>query len=107
MFDYYEPSTQLNCLKCGAVLDRWQGKDGPNELLLWRQGQAEPAGFLVDDEITKLGATEEGNPARLPEAFELHTCCECCNDRVTSIGRCRNGVWVSSDRPVLDRVSPQ
>jgi len=47
MYDSYEPRQTLNCPNCGAVLDKWwQGKDGPNELLLWKEGDGTPVGFL-------------------------------------------------------------
>lgn len=97
MFDSYEPKSDWQCPKCGAKLSGWQGKDGPNELLLWKQGEAKPIGFLCvdDEEVIEFNTDQEDDECRLPEIFELHTICDECDSFVDAIGKCNNGVWES------------
>jgi hypothetical protein len=98
MFDSYEPSTQVNCLRCGNNLARWQGKDGPKELLLWKQGHAAPVGFLLvdDDQIIEFGSSEDADECGLPTTFGLYTVCQQCNGFIEALGKCNDGVWDST-----------
>jgi DNA-directed RNA polymerase subunit RPC12/RpoP len=95
MFDYYEATDDLRCPQCGANLGEWQGKNGPNELLLWKQGYRSPIGHQVDKEILELSATD-GNDPTLPLNFEIHTICVSCSKRVEAVGQCIDGIWTSS-----------
>ncbi len=98
MFDYYEPGTDLNCPECGATLSGWQGKDGPNELLRWKQGEANPVGaFPVDeDKVIELDTGKQNDERTLPNIFELHTICDKCDSYIKTTGKCTNGVWSST-----------
>jgi hypothetical protein len=99
MFDYYEPDVDLNCPECGTKLDGWQGKDGPNELLRWKQGKATSVGaFPVDeDEVIESSAGSKYNDERtLPNMFELHTICDNCDSYIRATGKCTNGIWNST-----------
>ena len=49
MFDWYVPDPPLKCPVCGTLLERWQGKDGPCALLVWKQGEAVPVAMRADD----------------------------------------------------------
>jgi hypothetical protein len=91
MFDSFEPIPALMCPVCGGRLAGWQGKDGPNLLLVWRQGTATPVDQSVPDE-------NKGEPAaldslRLPPQFEIYA--PCCGGRffVTAFCAAPDGVW--------------
>ncbi len=66
MFDSYTPKPDLQCPLCHAPLSNWQGKDGPNCLLEFAQGDEVPEG---DD----YGWWREPPP---PGRVEIHTSCE-------------------------------
>jgi hypothetical protein len=89
MFDYYQPSERFVCGHCGLPLE-WQGKDGPNALFVWRQGEATP----IDQPIV---AESKMDPVwratyRLPPTFSLNGFCE--RHHITeAIGRCDGEVW--------------
>lgn len=105
MFDSYEPSTTLNCSTCQVSLNGWQGKDGPNELLLWKQGHPTPVGFLtVDDQFIAFDSADAGDNDRLPAVFKFYTHCEGCNSRITAVGKCINGTWTSSEVASVERL---
>ena len=74
MFDEYIPDPPLRCPACGSALDVWQGKDGPNALMVWRQGIAEPIDQSIDDEEVKL-EPEQLAKWRLPKQFTIYTFC--------------------------------
>src|SRR5262245_10116029 len=90
MFDYYEPEPALSCPVCGAQLARWQGKDGPCALRVWRQGCPAPVHQEVPDEIT--GEPTVIGCLRLPTEFEIYT--ECCG----------GGFFVSAHCTAPDKV---
>jgi len=46
MFDHYEPVPPI--VFQGIALSGWQGKDGPCELLIWRQHSGVPVARAVD-----------------------------------------------------------
>jgi hypothetical protein len=72
MFDWYRPRGVATCPVCGDALDGWQGKHGPNALLVWEQGVAAPVDQFADDEWKPaLKHLWEGKA--LPPAFEIHT----------------------------------
>ena len=66
MFDTYTPKPALVCPLCGGALSDWQGKDGPNCLLEFAQGDEVPEG---DD----YGWWREP-PA--PDRLEIYTTCQ-------------------------------
>jgi hypothetical protein len=89
MFDYYQPSEQFMCAKCGLPL-RWQGKDGPNVLFVWRQGEAAP----IDQPIVAESQMDPVRRAtyRLPATFSLTGFCERLH-MTEATGRCDGDVW--------------
>jgi len=94
MFDYYEPVPAPVCPWCGAAFEVWQGKDGPNALFVWRQGDARPVDQRVEDE-------SRTDPARLPEfalpdRFTIHGWCVS-GHGTQATGQCREGVWTRFD----------
>lgn len=94
MFDNYEPAEPIPCPVCGTPLDEWQGKDGPNDLVTWRQGSAAP--------VAGLGGTldVDYDDERLPETFTIHSWCKTCSPRrplVDAYCRCVDGVWSSTE----------
>ncbi len=74
MLDEYIPDPPLDCPACGSVLDGWQGKDGPNALMIWQQGVAGPIDQAIDDEEVKL-EPERLAKFRLPDRFSIYTTC--------------------------------
>ena len=73
MFDDYIPEPPLTCRACSALLDGFQGKDGPCAMLVWGQGAATPVDQRVDEDC-KL-APEKIHAFRLPSRFEIRTQC--------------------------------
>ena len=83
MFDYYEPSERFSCSTCGEPLrDRWQGKDGINALLVWREGQAAPIGYA--EAVPPESRIDEEPIAswRLPGEFDITAWCEAGHERM-------------------------
>jgi len=89
MFDWYEPVPLIKCVSCEAVPADWQGKTGPNALLVWRQGHRHPVRQCADDALA--GA----DLARfvLPERFRFYTTCENGHELLFE-GRTSDGVWI-------------
>ena len=98
MFDYYELGTKLKCPNCKTELEGWQGKDGPNELLVWKQGYAKPIELpsFDDNRIVKFAHVENDDICGLPETFKIHTICQKCDAFIKAVGKCKNGVWNST-----------
>ena len=71
LFDWYEPDPPLPCPVCGRPLSRWQGKDGPREMLVWRQGLESPIGLLLDDVDPMLPLDD--CETRLPGRFRFRS----------------------------------
>jgi hypothetical protein len=90
MFDWYEPSATVPCPNCGRLLTEWQGKDGPNALLIWREGTAAPVDQRVDDDWR--GDPSVIQSTRLPDEFWLYAHCAC-GTRVDALGTTTAGVW--------------
>jgi hypothetical protein len=88
MFDEYLPDPPIHCPSCSAVPARWQGKDGPCFLLVWRQGNAHPTKQLGDeplggDDLSKL---------RLPGRFRMYA--DCPNGHALEAeGQAIGGTW--------------
>lgn len=102
MFDRYEFATTQACERCGELLTSCQGKDGPNVLVTWREGQARMAlGQRMDEPLGQL------EPFGLPKRFTFS--CWCPNGhRRDFVGECVDGVWqrtvpatVSGGAPIL------
>ena len=71
MFDYYRPTGQRRCPVCRRSLLEWQGKDGPNGLLIWAEGNAAPVDQDVDEDLkVPIG---ERQAIRLPRKFEIYS----------------------------------
>jgi hypothetical protein len=95
MFDYYEPDPTLSCPACGARLSEWQGKDGPNALLVWRQGQRCPVNQAAsDDHKLDPGYLRK---FQLPAEFDIYTACCGGPYFVEAVCRAPDGVWTSTE----------
>ncbi|MEM1415065.1 MAG: CPCC family cysteine-rich protein [Myxococcota bacterium] len=90
MFDVYEPKPELLCARCAKPLRRWQGKDGPCGLWIWRQGEAWPVGQQCDPQWRSSEM-----PPPLPERFSLAA--SCCR-WVEAVGETTDGVWTHTRR---------
>ncbi|MGO1070892.1 hypothetical protein [Lysobacter sp. CA199] len=92
MFDTYHPDGPLHCPVCAAPLHEWQGRDGPNALLHWRQGESDP--FACDQQDEDLVDPDVGLTGwSLPPRFSFY-CYDCaCPYPVDAIGECEHGVW--------------
>src|SRR5687767_11528379 len=90
MFDWYEPIPGIPCPMCRRDPDGWQGKDGPNALFVWRQGDRHPIGQRADPEA----ALEPERYAEfgLPAAFRIYAECPEHGD-LEAQGWCDQGVW--------------
>ena len=90
MFDWYKPSVDFECPVCGVVLKEWQGKDGPNGLFVWCEGERSPVDQPIDEDAK---ISEEARRAfKLPEEFEIYSY-DCQHHRVMAKCRSRDGVW--------------
>ena len=95
MFDVYQPLPPPSCPWCGAGFRAaWQGKDGPNGLFVWRQGQRHPVDQQVDDEV-KIDR-ERYVEFVLPAEFWISGECEQ-GHAVGATCRCVAGVWCELD----------
>ena len=95
LFDWYEPTDAFACGHCGSPL-RWQGKDGPKALFVWRQGQAAPVDQRGVAPESKMDA-EQRATYRLPTTFKLLGICERHYHLTDATGRCRGEVWSEMD----------
>lgn len=89
MFDWYEPDPPIKCISCDAIPAEWQGREGPNALLVWRQGHRHPIRQRADDEAL---AGAELLAFVLPEQFHFYTTCENGHQLLFG-GRTTGGVW--------------
>jgi hypothetical protein len=94
MFDYFQPVPPLVCPVCGITIKVWQGKDGPNALLVWRQGAGVPIEQRVDEDcrlpVEHLGAFT------LPQSFEFYSF-ECGKHHLVAVGRTEGGIWRTAE----------
>ena len=88
MFDWYEPDPPITCISCDAVPAEWQGKEGPNALLVWRQGRRHPVLQRADDGLARADLMT----FVLPERFRFSTTCENGHELLFE-GRTTDGVW--------------
>lgn len=95
MFDTYKPANALMCPVCGRRLTQWQGKDGPNALLVWEEGRSSPADQDVDDEL-RLPPVEVAL-LRLPARFLIYSY-DCPDHQpVEAVGMTVSGTWSSTE----------
>jgi hypothetical protein len=87
MFDQFTPIPALKCPFCGCVLERFQGQDGPCQLLTWEQGRATPWSMDSNEDASDL------HDAVLPKQFGFYTDCAGCLRWLEFIGVSRDGVW--------------
>jgi hypothetical protein len=85
---------ELPCLWCGGRVETWQGKDGPNPLLVWRQGNAHPVAQPVADAVQV--SAEVRRQFSLPPDFTISGFCV--NGHVMH-AHCHSegGVWRTTD----------
>jgi hypothetical protein len=94
MFDYYEPVPAPVCPWCDAPFKEWQGKDGPNALFVWRQGDSNPIDQPVVEE-SRIGPSEYLR-YRLPDLFRITDWCVNAH-QTEGIGRSADGAWRTFD----------
>jgi hypothetical protein len=102
MFDWYLPANEWPCPECGAVLEGWQGKDGPRLGLVWKEGASAPVGTALDGlEFMRPPGRDLGG--RLPDEFTVYAYDEN-RHRVTL--RCQSvaGVWCESRMGSVERL---
>lgn len=90
MFDWYKPTQHLECPVCKVALNEWQGKDGPNALFVWREGEISPIDQPIDEECQI--SEEVRGTFRLPEEFEIYSY-DCERHRVSAKCITKDGVW--------------
>ncbi len=92
MFDLYEPLSPLRCPHCAEIIQghRWQGKSGPNLLLVWREGRLSPVDEQCDEDLRM--SADDRNSFRLPEIFDIYSECPC-GQHLRATGFCTNGAW--------------
>lgn len=92
MFDDYIPDPPLRCPACDSVLEGWQGKDGPNALMIWQQGIAGPIDQAIEDENVRL-EPQQLSTFRLPDQFTIYT--QCCGGSFFIDAECyaSGGTW--------------
>ena len=88
LFDWYEPY-EVRCPDCDQVFAGWQGRDGPNQLCLWRQDARNPVAHDVDDNLRV-------EPSRwtdfvLPRLFLIQATSG--EHHASATGECVDGVW--------------
>jgi hypothetical protein len=92
MLDWYVPVPALACPVCESPVSEWQGSDADNVLYVWRQGEAAPIGWRIDEEIEVPGARDA---ARLPRHFSIFAWDEAGHEIVAK-GDAPGGIWAST-----------
>lgn len=94
LFDHYRPSADLRCPACQRPLRRWQGKDGPNGLLVWAEGAQSPVDQLADEEVRL--EPDARAALRLPARFVIYSY-DCPEHRpIEALGFASRGVWTQT-----------
>src|SRR5687767_5242221 len=92
MFDEYQSDPELSCPICREPWLECQGKDGPNALLVWRQGVRRALRQRADEPF--VGS--ELDRFTLPTVFTFR--CWCPNDHHSDyVGRAPAGVWDTTE----------
>jgi hypothetical protein len=96
MFDEYVPDPPLRCPKCGTLMGGWQGKDGPCDLLVWRQGHTAPVDHAVDPQWRL--PEDVRSTRRLPRQFLIYHGDRCrCSAVYVAIGETdEEGRWIAT-----------
>ncbi len=95
MFDSFKPARPLTCPACGLPLRRWQGKDGPCVLFVWREGVASPIDQEVDEDIRALIPDRERQ--RLPKTFTIYSYDCPRHQPVDALCSTENNVWTRTE----------
>lgn len=95
MFDSYRPSRPLACPGCGLAIPRWQGKEGPCALFVWKEGTAWPIGQDVDDEL-QLPISDRQRK-RLPKVFTIYSYDCPRHQPVKALCSTDNDVWMRTE----------
>lgn len=84
MYDDYKPISDIPCPSCGKELLGWQGKDGPCDLLVYRQGEPMPTQGIENRPVDPL---EDG--------FTMYAYCGFfgCGSLIEATGVVMNGRW--------------
>ncbi len=106
MFDEYVPDPPLCCPACGSQLNGWQGKGGPNALMVWRQGVMGPIDQAIEDEEIKLEPRQLA-AFRLPDEFRIYT--QCCDARFFVDAYCKttDETWSHTDLVTAETAKQQ
>jgi len=91
MFDWYHPLHELSCPVCGSRLGEWQGKDGPNGLFVWKQGNISPIEQKVSADCQL--PFESLRKWRLPDKFEIYSYDCAQHGPITAQCYTVNGAW--------------
>jgi hypothetical protein len=104
MFDYYVPAGDHHCPVCDRPLREWQGKDGPNFLFVFAEGNRYPIDQRVDEEIKTPRDEMEAN--LLPRRFVIYS--HDCPDHRPIDADCRtvDDVWGETLVRAFSRLSP-
>ncbi len=93
-WDHYELAEPYLCPWCGVeVTGPWKGFDGPQALLLWRQGVAAPAGRLWPDAPVGIDRSLFDD-SRLPTTFHIASHCPD-GHAVALVGEAPDGAWTT------------
>ncbi len=101
MFDHYIPDPPLCCPVCGSALDDWQGKDGPNALMVWRQGHTAPIDQAIEDEDIRL-LSHQLAKFRLPPIFKIYEWCCGGHFALEAVCHTSDGIWSSTELITAD-----
>lgn len=94
MFDWYLPDPPLPCRWCGAQLADFQGKQGPCELLVWRERRQEPVDQRCDEQWRMPEAVRQR--LRLPPTFGIRGECQSCANHSDFTCYTESGTWIDS-----------
>ena len=105
MYDEYIPDPPLHCPVCGALLAGWQGYDGPNGLMVWKQGVAAPIDQPIDDDVR----LDPGDlkKMRLPSTFTIHASCCSTKFNVEAVCKTSDGTWSQTDLVTVETAQPK
>jgi hypothetical protein len=93
MFDCYEPE-DITCPRCGSLIESWQGKCGPCQLVTWRQGIGNPVDQMRAPEFRI--PNEQLQDWRLPASFRIYASCPNCDLWCPARGACTDGIWTQT-----------
>lgn len=106
MFDDYEPVPAIDCPWCGQLIRLWQGKDGPNVLVRWIQGQRRPVEGLPPESASEVRPAGALDDLELPASFAITGWCPS-DHRTEARCSCVDGVWTDSDLSETQRLADE